>query len=119
MPENGTIRERVSKYQKLFGLDNWTIDAGFKFDLAANAKTMADPRYYKATISFKDQNQPDEIIVHEMIHIVMAKYDFYVDNFTDFSKLPTEAADNLYFIERESSVSQMTKIMMRLIKQNE
>lgn len=105
-----SFKDKIIKYQKLFGLDNWKIIVGFDFNLNANARTIADPRYYKAEITFKKECE-DEIIVHEMIHVVMALYDFYADN------LGKEGSDELFFIARENSVSQLTHIIMRILNE--
>ena len=105
----------VKRYQELFGLQNWIIEIKTDSSLNAAAKTIADPRYYRAEMTFGSiikKEELEEIIVHEMIHIVMALYDFYADN------LGKEGSDELFFVARENSVSQLTHVMMRFIKRD-
>lgn len=117
------FEQRVKFLQGKFGLQNWAIiiqESPVDQDLR-NAKTLADPRYYRAIMTvypvlLANPAIWDEIIVHELIHVVMANYDMYVDNFTEFSKLPEPAAQELYYNQREASVSQLTTILMRLLK---
>jgi hypothetical protein len=116
------IEELITSYQHLFGLDNWKIIL-IKPDQDAeltNAKTLADPRYNRATMTLyprllADQTIWDEIIVHELIHIVMAGYDHLVDN-TTITDIPQATTDELLFNARENSVSQLTSIIMRIKK---
>ena len=116
------IEDKIKYYQKLFGLENWTIIVQKSpVDIEQrNAKTLADPRYYQAIMTvypilLANPEIWDEIVIHELIHVLMAQYDFYVDNFTEFSKLPEKAAEELYFGAREGSVSQITSIIMRIL----
>jgi len=104
------IKTKVKQYQQIFGLENWTIELTEDPNLNASARTFADPRYYKASITYKPGKFTDETIVHELIHIVMALYDFYADN------LGREGSDELFFVARENAVSQLTHIMMRILK---
>lgn len=113
------IEELITSYQHLFGLDNWKITI-IKPQLdteLANAKTIADPRYNRATMTLyprliADDTIWEEIIIHELIHIVMSLYDFFADNLGKEG----ETTDELFFIARENSVSQLTSIIMRIKK---
>lgn len=110
------FRGRVKYFQDLFGLQNWKIEAFEDKELKQNAKTIADPRYYKAIITvadyiLEDEKIWDEIIVHEMIHIVMSLLDFYTDNLTK------EGMNELLSVARENSVSQLANIMIRIINE--
>ena len=118
---------QVIYWQHKFGLDNWKIivkeDKITPDDTiqTAGAKTIADPRYHVATISVYPNTLArrevwHETIIHELIHVVMSQYDMYVDNFTDFAKIPVKNADELFFCARESGVSELTSILMRLIE---
>lgn len=105
--------QKLRDYQELFGLQNWTISLLTSDTLKQNAMTYADPNYNRATITINNNilDKPayfDELIIHELIHIVMALYDYFADN------LGQEGSDKLFFIARENSVSQLTKIMLRV-----
>lgn len=109
----------LTYYQSLFGLDNWKIDVLWEkqFTEQAAAKTLADPKYMRAYVWLSEHTKQtasvwDEIIIHELIHIVMAWYDYYADN------LSQEGTQELFFNVRENSVSQLTTIMQRIIKAN-
>ena len=115
--------EKVRFYQKIFGLENWTIKVKIQqFDQEnRHAKTIANPIYYSVTIDIYPLclNHPevwDSVLIHEFIHIVMALYDFYVDNLGKEIKNEKGEVitDELFFIARESSVSQLTQIMLRM-----
>lgn len=106
---------RGQEWTKRFGLTNWKIQITFDPDCLKDGITQADPRYYRANITFNtsvlDQKEEwDRIIVHELIHIIMSLYDFYVDNSSK------EGTDELLMTARESSVSQLTHIILRLLK---
>ncbi len=109
------FNDRLQYYQKLFGLDNWNIllqQSNFDDGNNHSAKTIADPRYHQATMEIYPQalnGDIDSIIVHELIHIVMAMYDYFADN------LGKDGTDDLFFIAREKSVSELTHIFMRII----
>ncbi len=115
------FKNKVKEYQARFGLQNWSIiiqESPIDQDLR-NAKTLADPRYYRAIMTvypilLNNKEIWDEIVIHELIHIVMAQYDFYVDNYIEFSKIPENLSQELYFNEREATVSQLTSIIMRI-----
>lgn len=117
--KNNVIDETIKSYQHLFGLDNWTIEivkAPQDVELA-NAKTLADPRYNRAVMTLyprllTDKPRWESIIIHELIHIVMAWYDYFADNLGKEEKM----VDELFFIARENSVSQLTSIIMRIKK---
>lgn len=99
----------LKKWQSKFGLDNWQITLQYDPTLTQLAKTIGDPRYQEAVIIYQGNEGsliPDKIIVHELIHIVMSMYDFYVDNKID-SKVTA--------IAKENAVSQLTEIFMRNI----
>lgn len=105
----------VKYLKRVFGLDNWEMIVVYSPDLKQNARTMADPRYYVATISvskelLENEEKWEMVIVHELIHVVMALYDFYADN------LGKEGSNELFYIARENSVSQLAHIIMRIIK---
>jgi|GEM_PF-6047681 len=104
------MEQKVKHYQELFGLTNWNINVRHFPTLNQTARTVADPRYYHATIDFKDENPEEWVILHEMIHVVMALYDFYCDNV-----LPMEHQE-IIMTGRESVVSELTTIMMRIMK---
>lgn len=57
----------------------------------------------------ENENEWDLVIIHELIHIVMALYDFYADN------LGKEGSQELFYIARENSVSQLANIIVRLL----
>lgn len=108
----------LAYYQSLFGLENWQIEVLWetKFTEDASAKTLADPKYLKAYMWLSDHIKQtskkwDEIIIHELIHVVMAWYDYYADN------LAQEGTQELFFNVREHSVSQLTTIIQRIIKE--
>lgn len=113
------IDDTIKTYQHLFGLDNWKITL-IKPEIdqeLANAKTYADPRYNTAVMTLYPRliNDPtiwDEIVIHELIHIAMSLYDFFADNLGKEGK----EVDDLFFIARENSVSQLTSIIMRIKK---
>lgn len=112
MPDK--LTDRVKHFQKIFGLTNWniTVVRAINKDGEHSARTLADPRYHQATITFYlgiDESTVDDIIVHELIHVVMAMYDYFADN------LGKEGTDNLFFIAREKSVSELTHIFMRVL----
>lgn len=112
---------KLRNYQVLFGLTNWKIiliNSPVQVE-DRRAKTLANPQYYTATVTVYPQlmNEPqvwDEIIIHELIHVVMALYDFYVDNMGTMTDITKSGVDELFFTARESSVSQITQIMLRL-----
>jgi hypothetical protein len=113
------MEAKVKHYQELFGLQNWNIEIKKDATLNGNARTIADPRYCKAVITFRFDSDPaneDAIIIHELIHIIMAAYDYLVDNNKEISKIDQSAADELFFNARESSVSQLTQVIMRILK---
>lgn len=116
------IDEVITSYQHLFGLQNWkiTLIKPEQDTELANAKTLADPRYNSATMTIYPRfivnpELWDEIIIHELIHIIMAGYDYLVDN-TTITDIPQATTDELLFNARESSVSQLTSIIMRIKK---
>lgn len=107
----------VKHFQEVFGLSNWKITLIESPSAVENrtAMTLANPQYYTATMTvyprlLTDLTLWDETIVHEMIHICMALYDFYCDN------LGKEGSDDLFYTAREGSVSQITQVIMRLLK---
>jgi len=111
------FNERLEYFKDLFGLKNWDILvnlAQFE-DKNHSAMTIADPRYHHAVMTvypqaLMNEGSFDSIIVHELIHIVMAMYDYFADN------LGKKGTDELFFIAREKSVSELTHIFMRLLK---
>ncbi len=119
------FNERVNYFQHLFGLDNWTINIQSSPQGEENhrAKTIADPRYNLATITtypllINDEKIWDEIIIHELIHVIMANYDCYADNVSNLGK-DQEVVDMILFNSRENAVSQLTSVIMRLIKEGD
>jgi len=116
------FRNRLDYWIKLFGLENWTIYVVEEpQEENHNAKTLADPRYKKATITvypqlINNEQMWDSVIIHELIHIVMSTYDFYVDNLGHEIKNEKGEiiTDELFFIARENAVSELTTIYMRL-----
>lgn len=122
MSSRDQFSARVEDFQHLFGLDNWTITILHTDTVEDHqAKTLADPRYCQASITIwpkllSNESIWDEILMHEFIHILMAQYDFYVDNLgkeikNDKGEIIT---DELFFIARENAVSQITSVMMRI-----
>lgn len=102
--------ERVKHFKDLFGLNNWNIKVIIEPNLNATARTLANPNYFVADMTFKEEKPEDEIILHEMIHVLFALYDFYADN------LISPDAESYVFTARESGVSQLTNIMMRMLQ---
>jgi hypothetical protein len=105
----------VDKLQEDFGLSNWVIELEEVKGLKQNAKTVADPRYNRAKISvspvvLENKNEWERVVIHELIHIIMAMYDFYVDN-----KIKDQ---DVISVERESAVSQLGEILIRYAKSN-
>lgn len=101
----------LKRWQEKFGLTNWVIRFEIDSKLKQNAKTIADPRYQRATITVHSDFEEIEwnrIIVHELIHIVMAMYDFYVDNSIDNS--------DIISVARENAVSQLGEIFLRNVR---
>jgi predicted RNA-binding protein len=117
-----SFNERVEYFKKLFGLDNWKFTIKYAIQNENNnAKTLADPRYKTARITvypilLNNKDMWDEIIVHELIHVVMSLYDFYVDNLGHEIKNEKGEiiTDELFFIARENAVSELTTIFMRI-----
>ena len=110
------FKDTLAKYQKLFALENWTFTVKENSFSPGdyNAKTLADPRYHHADITISASLNPEDherIVIHELIHVVMALYDFYVDS------IGQPEAKELYFTSRESAVSQLTAIIMRVMKE--
>lgn len=110
------LYKKLDYYQDLFGLNNWHINLVVSQLQVQNhhAMTLADPRYHKATITvypnlITNPAAYDETIIHELIHIVFAMYDYFADN------LGKEGSDDMFFIAREAGVSAMTSIIMRII----
>jgi hypothetical protein len=108
---------RVKHFQEVFGLNNWKIIIIESPSSVENrtAMTLANPQYYIATMTvyprlLTDFTLWDETIIHEMIHIIFALYDFYCDN------LGKEGSDDLFFTAREGATSQMTSVIMRILK---
>lgn len=100
----------VEDWEDKFGLANWKIRIAFDKDLKQYAQTVADPRYQTATITFNSRVLTDEVnwhtvIIHELIHIVMSMYDFYVDNKVEDS--------DIIVVARENAVSQLGEIFLR------
>lgn len=98
----------VKEWQDKFGLHNWQIEVQYDPNLTRIAKTVGDPRYQEAVITYQGNEGsliPDRIIVHELIHIVMSMYDFYVDN-----KIEDE---EVIGVARENAVSQLGEIFIR------
>lgn len=113
---NEEFSKKIRHYQGIFGLQNWKITLVYANEDVENhkVKTYADPRYNLASMTIyprllKEQAEWDETIVHELIHVVMALYDFFADN------LGKEESDELFAIARENATSQLTNIIMRLI----
>lgn len=112
------FEKKLTEFKELFGLHNWRITLQQVETTAFAAKTLADPRYHKADMEvgthiIQKPNEWEAIIVHELIHIVNALYDYFADN------LGKDGTDELFFIARESACSQMTSVILRLIKENE
>lgn len=98
----------IDSWKYRFGLGNWVINVKIDSHLTQNAKTVADPRYQRATITLRTKDLGDEfdrVIIHELIHIVMSMYDFYVDNKIKDS--------GIIQVSRENAVSQLGEIFMR------
>ena len=119
-----TIEDKVREIKDLFGLSNWTIILDKQLNDVphlsglTNAKTIADPNYNRATITvypclLKNESIWDEVIIHEMIHVVFAMYDFFADN------MAKKGTEDLFYLARESSTSQMTSILIRIINNKE
>ncbi len=111
---------RLQHFQKLFGLDNWTIklEQASLEDKNHSVMTFADPRYYTATMTIYPQalvNEADydRLVVHELLHVVFALYDFFADN------MSKEGSDELFFIAREKSISEATAIIMRILDEKD
>lgn len=102
------MNDKLKYYQELFGLTNWKINTSVQPTLNATARTLANPNYYVADMVFKEEDPSDETILHEVIHVLFALYDFYADN------LIPQDAQAYVFTARESSVSQLVSIIMRL-----
>lgn len=103
------LSERITYYQNLFGLNNWKLNVSVNENLNATARTLANPTYFVADMVFKSHDVDEETIIHEMIHVLFALYDFYADN------LISPDAESYVFTARESGVSQLTNIMMRML----
>lgn len=104
------LKERIQHYVDLFGLTNWKIKVTIQPNLNATARTLANPNYFTAETTFKEENPGDDIIIHEMIHVLFALYDYYADN------LISPDAESYVFTARESAVSQLTNIMLRILQ---
>lgn len=108
----------LEEYKNVFGLNNWKIVVRQSplDEKYHNAMTIADPRYQHATMTVyprllnSGSENYEEVIIHELIHIVFAMYDYFADN------LGKEGTDDLFFIARESGVSAMTSVIMRMLK---
>lgn len=110
------FNKRLEYFKELFGLKNWDILVKLSptVDQNHSAMTLADPRYHHADMTvypqvLANEGAFDAIIVHELIHIVMAMYDYFADN------LGKKGTDELFFIAREKSVSELTHIFMRIL----
>ena len=117
-----TIEEKVKEIKDLFGLTNWTIILDKKtvdvphLSGLTRAKTVADPNYNRATITVYPclkESEWDEVLIHEMIHVVFAMYDFFADN------MAKKGTEDLFYLARESATSQMTSILIRIINNKE
>ena len=112
------LEKLFNEYKLLFGLTNWQFVLSYDPNLEQSAKTLADPRYNRAQITIQSSLLAapaswDEIIVHELIHVVFAMYDFFADN------LGQDGSDNLFFVARENATSQMTQIVLRMLRKEE
>ena len=109
-------------WQDYFGLNNWKInvqsaimDEKMPFgEKNRGIRTLADYTYATATMvvypsTLASPEEWDEMIVHELIHVVMAEYDFLTDNLTN-----DHGEESVLFMARENTVSQLTKIFARL-----
>jgi hypothetical protein len=123
MEQTRNFKLRVEAFQNKFGLSNWKINLIFPSDNVphvsglSRAKTLANPQYYVAEMTvypilLAAESEWDEVIVHELVHITMALYDFLVDNLGASDKKENE---DIFYLARESSTSQLTSIIMRLL----
>jgi hypothetical protein len=106
--------KRVKFYQDLFGLQNWTITFYYEPKSGPIVSTKADPRYYTALVTINkmiEVGNLDAIIVHELIHIVMSLYDFYVDNASK------EGTQDILSTSREGATSQLANIITRILNE--
>lgn len=116
--EQEDFKKQTEHYKDMFGLSNWSINYVFhptQVELH-RAKTLANPTYNVATLTvypllLNKREDWDEVILHELIHIVMAMYDFFVDN-----AVPDEETTQLMFFARENAVSQLTSVITRILK---
>jgi hypothetical protein len=98
----------IESWKYKFGLGNWVIQVKIDPTLKQNAKTIADPRYQRATIFLQKEDlgeEFDRVVIHELIHIIMSMYDFYVDNKVKDS--------DIIQVARENAVSQLGEIFIR------
>ena len=72
MTREARVLKLVKHYQRLLGLDRWTIKVHFGEIADAKATCEAEPEYTKATIRFDLESFPEEedheYIIHELLH---------------------------------------------------
>lgn len=117
------IKKRVKHWQKLLGLENWSIDCTFESTPkvrkdrqwvgVAFANTQSS--YMECTINFlpgKLKLIDETVIVHELLHSLTAELTGYIR--ANIPDPKTETWTN-YFEER--LVSQIERIILRSIKE--
>ncbi len=107
------MQNLIKKWQKSLGLEDWNID--FKFvdfdrtDYRQSGDVEVDIKSKKATIliSNNPKFEEEQIIVHELVHLLLWEYDHYCENL-----IPDNKKDH-YFDLLEDTDAKFTKILLK------
>ena len=109
------IKSRLAYWQDRLRLQRWEISTVFKQKFTGDYKGYIahvgrDHDYLTAKISFclpkVSEGIVDETVIHELIHIICAEYDWAIEEFT--VGLPAK----LYEKIRENTVETLTRIIL-------
>lgn len=112
MQDRHAFIERLLEWAKLLGLEGWHWDFRTA-NIKESALTLADPTYLSVTLTLNPElllhkKEWDEVIVHELVHVQMSIYDYFVDNSTK------KGWQDLVRFSRENSTTQIARSIIKL-----
>jgi len=113
--------KRINKWKQSMGLTNWTIYPEFKKITTTEingrkymmaGSTVVNAQYKQAIINFPKRTlklkskEIDEVLVHELVHVLMGEYDNYISQ--NYTKGKDDFSD--YF--REQATSEISRVII-------
>jgi len=111
------MQKLIKKWQLMLGLEDWILNVKFvdfnRKDYEQSGDIKVDQKNKKATIliSNNPKYSDEQIIVHELVHLLLWEYDHHRENLIPKNK------KGRYFNLLEKTAAKFTKILLQNNKQ--